>query len=187
MAITPAYATTLRELRDRNPSWGNAARHAAPVIEELKAFGIEGGTILDYGAGTGAFKRRVEELTNERLQVVPYDPSIPGWSELPYRRFHAVVCTHVLEHVEPLLLQATIIELLTRAKRLVYIEVPHGPATKLLADGRDAHLTQETRAWWLELLGDMMARYGFAVEVRPGMNPVNTQFIGRNTDHADNG
>jgi len=148
MAITSAYRDVLTRTRAHSPQWGNAQRHAAGVIRALEALDVHGGLILDYGAGTGAFGRSVAALSSHRFSVVNYEPSVPSWSELSLGPFDAVVCTHVLEHVEPELLEATIAELGARARVLIYVEVPHGPANKELDDGRDAHLTQWPRDRW---------------------------------------
>lgn len=177
MAITQGYQRLLREQRARQPTWGNAKRHAAPVALELKLLGIESGTVLDFGAGTGAFKQVFEELTERRFEVDNYEPGHLQWAELKPWLYDAVVCTHVLEHVEPPLLAETLDEIRTHAKALIYIEVPHGPATKILPDGRDAHLTQQPPPWWYELL--TLRLWPFTIESRPAPNSLNTQFIGR--------
>lgn len=178
MSISPAYRKLLQEQRRLTPKWGNASRHAAPVVNELNNYGLVEARVLDYGAGTGAFKRTVEERTGGRIRVDSYEPGDPECAILQSYLYDAVVCTHVLEHVEPDLLSATVDEILERARLIVYIEVPHGPANKLLPDGRDAHLTQQSRTWWHEFLALKMCPH-WAIEVRPGLNPINTQFIGR--------
>lgn len=178
MAITRDYQSLLTEMRRINPNWGRASRHALPVILELAMLKIDHGTILDYGAGTGQFKKTVEAVTaNGAFEVTNYEPGVPQWSALFAGPYDAVVCTHVLEHVEPELLKTTIDEIKERARHLIYIEVPHGPATKILPDGRNAHLTQQSRAWWHELL--IQALDPWPIEVRPGQNSANTQFIAR--------
>lgn len=174
MAISKSYQKLVTEMRSRQPTWGNAKRHAAPVLHELALLGIKTGTVLDYGAGTGAFGKRIDEYSQGRIHVVNYEPGVAEWSVLEAGPYDAVVCTHVLEHIEPPLLAGTLDEIRERARFLIYIEVPHGPAMKILPDGRDAHLTQQGPAWWYELL--CLRLWPFKIEER---RIGNTQFIGR--------
>jgi hypothetical protein len=71
-----------------------------------------------------------------------------------------LVCTDVLEHIEPTLLDNVLdhIERLTREVALLVISCR--PANAVLPDGRNAHLIIETPDWWLEKL---LARGTWAV------------------------
>lgn len=143
--ISPEYRSTLERMREIEPAWGNGgAKYVGTVL------GLLGGrpSILDYGSGLGEFKK----ACGIRAQVAEYEPSIPEKSELPVGPFEAVVCTHVLEHIEPEHLDATILELAERARRLIFIEVPHHAARAILPDGRNAHLICKTTEWWRDTL-----------------------------------
>lgn len=154
--ITPTYLDVLKTSRAQNPYWGvGGARHAPVVIAALEELGLKSASILDYGSGVGTFANAIRQLAGKRFFVSNYDPSMPQWRELPAGPFDAVVCTHVLEHVEPKCLGATLAEIHARANRLAYIEVPFGPAKELLSDGRNAHLTQESEEYWASRLAEV--------------------------------
>ena len=149
-----------------------------PVVRELERLGIDKGTILDYGSGTGGFAAEMTASFADRYTVAQYEPGIPEHAVLPRGQFDAVVCTHVLEHIEPLQLYSTVEEIAERATRLIYIEVPHAPAARLLPDGRNAHLIQRPPLWWRDILTSWLEPYGFEVTAqRPGANPINTVYI----------
>lgn len=101
-------------------------------------------TVLDYGAGRGSL---AESLKPHRCQQ--YDPGVKGLHVLP-KPSDIVVCTDVLEHIEPTLLDNVLdhIERLTRERALIVISCR--PANAVLPDGRNAHLIIETPDWWLE-------------------------------------
>lgn len=173
--ISEAYKRVLCDTRVTAPNWGNARRHAPVVARLLAAMQIPCGSILDFGCGLGRFGQELERLVPRRYRVVNYDPSVKGWDVLPGGRFDAVVCTHVLEHVEPELLDATLREIHDRAERLVYIELPHGPAGRTLADGRNAHLIQQPAEWWFDKL--RAAFPAATISQWPGANPINTVYL----------
>lgn len=151
--ISERYLELLRKTRTAVPYWGaGGARHAPEVVRLLERAGITSGTILDYGSGVGTFANAITQLCGRRYEVTNYDPTLPQWSKLEPGPFDAVVCTHVLEHIEPELLTESLGEISARARSLAYIEVPFGPAKEVLADGRNAHINQQGLAFWLEAL-----------------------------------
>src|SRR5206468_6026363 len=77
-----------------------------------------------------------------------YDPAIPQWSRPPAPcRF--VVSIDVLEHIEPDLLDNVLDDLRRVTAGAGLFSVHTGPAQKILADGRNAHLIQQPASWWL--------------------------------------
>lgn len=173
--ISDSYKAVLRATRETAPNWGGARRHAHRVAPLLAVKGlVDSASILDFGSGAGRFADELARIAPQ-YRVTQYDPSVPGIDELPAGVFDAVVCTHVLEHVEPELLAATLEEIRARARLLVYIELPHGPAVRKLADGRNAHLIQESAAWWLDVLRRAFA--GWRVTCNSAANPLNTIYI----------
>jgi hypothetical protein len=102
--------------------------------------------VLDYGCGRGSL---AEALKPHRCQQ--YDPGIPGRDVLP-KPSDVVVCTDVLEHVEPDKLESVLDHLARLTARAAYIVIATRPANAVLPDGRNAHLIVETPEWWLERL-----------------------------------
>ena len=84
------------------------------------------------------------------------------------------MCTDVLEHIEPDRLDEVLDDLKRVTRKMGFFVVATRAADKTLPDGRNAHLIQQERDWWLPKLA---ARFDvwqvrelpgeFAVAVRP--------------------
>lgn len=103
--------------------------------------------ILDYGCGLGTLKKQYPE----RIPIEEYDPSIPEKSSLPKPR-DLLVCTDVLEHVEPELLDNVIIHLHSCTIRLALITIALRESNKSFPDGTNLHLIIEGKSFWIERL-----------------------------------
>lgn len=147
MTITPEYRDLNRKLHETNQGYGagHQTRQWYPMIA-LLADKMKATSILDYGAGKGKFAEAYPHL-----MVIPYDPAIPGIDDPP-EEHDFVVCLDVLEHIEPEHLDAVLDDIKRCAKRAVFLTVNMGPARKILADGRNAHLIQKPVDWWIPKL-----------------------------------
>jgi len=135
----------------RNPHYGVASLSFAPivadVIRELKAR-----TVSDYGAGK---KNLLVGLTQAGVKLdayFPYDPVFPDYG--PPRSADLVCCIDVLEHIEPEKLANVLGELARITTSFGFFSIHMGPAAKVLADGRNAHLIQQPSSWWLPRLSN---------------------------------
>jgi len=140
--ITQGY----RELNQRLHDQGNYGRRGdkwARKVEEIVAE-FNPSTILDYGCGQGALARALPYAIEE------YDPAIEHKSRVPSPA-DLVVCTDVLEHVEPHLLENVLDHLAALSKRVLFCVVSTRPAKKLLEDGRNAHLIVQDQDFWRPL------------------------------------
>lgn len=143
MLISPDYRALNAELHLRVPAYGTGGHKWADTIRLLVA---ETGakSVLDYGCGKGTLRRALHPIT-----VHEYDPAVAG-KEVPPSSAGVVVCTDVMEHVEPECTDAVIAHLCGLATRAVLVAVACRPSNKLLADGRTAHLNVQPAAWWHE-------------------------------------
>ena len=116
------------------------AKHADTVLKLAKS--VEAQSILDYGCGKGELAKALP------FGICEYDPAITGKNMSP-RPADLVVCTDVLEHIEPDRLQFVLADLARCVRKLGFFTIHTGPAQKVLADGRNAHLIQKPVAWWL--------------------------------------
>ena len=142
--ITDEYKRLNSELHESNSTYGTSGWKWAPHVEKLsKEYQTQ--NILDYGCG----KRTLQQ--NLSFDIDHYDPAIPEFSERPVQH-DIVVCTDVLEHIEPDCLNDVLTDLHDLAKKVVFLTVATRPACKTLADGRNAHLIVENSDWWIDKL-----------------------------------
>lgn len=149
--ITEEYRKQNRELH-RNPEYGISGKHYVDAVKRLcDVLGTV--DVLDYGCG----KRTLSQLMGLRDHkfdgaISEYDPAIPGFDILPSRKFDVVVCTEVLEHLEPETVENVLCHLESLTKRVVFFSVACGPSSKMLPDGRNSHLVQQPPDWWVRRL-----------------------------------
>ena len=97
-------------------------------------------TILDYGCGKGT----LAEVFGSQFTIRSYDPAIPGKDVLPSPA-DLVVCTDVMEHVEPECVQNVIRHLRQLTKKILFVSISLVPAGKNFPDGRNAHICVHLR------------------------------------------
>ncbi len=129
-----------------NPHYGVASLTYAPIIAEVFR-SIDARSISDYGAGKCNLRAGLEKCGVTGFDYFPYDPVFPDYGEP--KAADLVCCIDVLEHIEEDFLPNVIGDLVRITKNVGFFTVATGPAQKVLADGRNAHLIQEPAAWWL--------------------------------------
>jgi hypothetical protein len=147
--ISEQYRKQQRALHER-PDYGVASLHYAPLVAETLER-TRADELLDYGAGKGRLATALQEIVKRPLKVHHYDPAIPEWAAEP-QPCGFVACIDVLEHIEPELLDNVLDDLKRVTAGFGVFTVHCGPAVKVLADGRNAHLTQQPVEWWKERL-----------------------------------
>lgn len=158
--ISPAYVALQHELHARPNGYGGKGDTWAEAVLAL-VDQIGASSVLDYGCGQGALKRALVARKPAHVRVDEYDPAIPG-KDGPPLFADLIVCTDVLEHVEPERLENVIAHLRALAKRAVFAVIALRPSNKMLADGRNAHLIVESADWWIARLSE-----GFVVARGP--------------------
>jgi len=148
MTISPEYRELQKQLH-KNPNYGVASLQYAQAIIEL-ANQIGAKSISDYGAGKCNLQKKMHELGKTDFEYFPYDPSFPEYGEPT--QADLVCCIDVLEHVEPNYVNDVLQELARITTNIGFFTIHTGPAQKVLADGRNAHLIQEPTSWWLPKL-----------------------------------
>lgn len=143
--ITEDYRKLNQQLHETRPDYGTSGQRWVSFVSGLAAAAkVE--SILDYGAGKQTLANGLPQFN-----VQSYDPAIPGIDGIP-EPADLVVCTDVMEHIEPDRLEAVLNDLKRVTKRIIFLTVATRPAQKTLADGRNAHLIQQTYEWWLPRL-----------------------------------
>jgi hypothetical protein len=104
-------------------------------------------TVLDYGCGQAKLSRHLRFLGCHN-----YDPAIPRFAAEP-PVCDLVVCTDVLEHVEPECLDSVLAHLREKARLGAFLVIAlRYDSTKLLADGTNPHKIVQPGFWWRDKL-----------------------------------
>lgn len=136
-----------KQLHQKHASalWGKHGHSHAPEVQSfLKQLG--GRSVLDYGCGRATLAKALPDV-----KVFEYDPGVIGKDQLP-KPADLVVCTDVLEHVEPGMLDRVLRHIFLLARRGAYLVIATSPARESLPDGRNAHLIIEPPNWWMAKL-----------------------------------
>ena len=131
--ISPEYRKMNRFLHENLRSYGRGGhRWASKVPSEWE-------DILDYGCGKGTLRKALVR------PIAEYDPAIPGKDGEPDKHDY-VVCTDVLEHIEPEYLTDVLRHIASTIGISGLLVVATRPANKALPDGRNAHLLVRERS-----------------------------------------
>src|SRR6266576_3305387 len=91
--ITKTYRELNLRLHQTNEAYGTSGQCFAHIVAETARL-LKTKSILDYGCG----KRTLQAKLGFSIQN--YDPALPGLDTKPLSE-DIVVCTEVLEHIEP--------------------------------------------------------------------------------------
>jgi uncharacterized Rossmann fold enzyme len=142
--ITKEYSDLNWQLHRDNPVYGVGGGKYASLVMKL-CEGLNTRLVLDYGCGKGLLGKSLP------FPIWEYDPAIPG-KEDGNRPADIVICTDVLEHIEPELLDEVLSDIKRCLRYTGYLVIHTGQASKTYADGRNTHLIQQGKDWWLEKL-----------------------------------
>jgi hypothetical protein len=143
MKITPEYLAQNRKLHEAGFYGLSGQRWTQIVLTICEA--VSSRDVLDYGCGQRTLERDLG------FAIRNYDPCIPGLDAMPAPA-DVVACTDVLEHIEPECLDAVLDDLQRVTRKIGFFVIATRPAKKVLPDGRNAHLIQESLQWWLPKL-----------------------------------
>lgn len=143
--ITEGYKALQEQFHKERKDYGiSGQKYSEQVSQIAEQMGVT--EILDYGAGKETLAQALPQYV-----VHSYDPCIPHLASEP-EPHNFVVCTDVMEHIEPDLIDNVLDDIARVAKQIVFFQIATSPASKTLPDGRNAHLTVEQAEWWLTKL-----------------------------------
>lgn len=140
MLITDEYKAQLQKLH-KHSFGGGGARWKDEVLRLCELNGTQ--DVLDYGSGKGRLAKALP------FPIKQYDPAIGPDERAPS---DIVVCTDVLEHIEPECLDDVLDDLFGLCREVAFLVISTRPAHKSLPDGRNAHLIVEPFQWWFAKL-----------------------------------
>ena len=135
-----------RRLNIELHSTGKFGMHGSRWADRVTAIAqvIGAATLLDYGCGQGSLAAALA------LPITEYDPAIEGKDARP-KPADLVICTDVLEHIEPEFLNNVVDDLHDLSTKALFAVISTRLAKKILADGRNAHLIVEPPSFWREI------------------------------------
>ena len=116
-------------------------------------------SLLDYGCGKGALVKCFQER-HPAIPTQGFDPGHPDFTNPP-EPADMVVCTDVLEHIEPELVTNVLqdIRLLSR-KAAFFVIALREDSSKLLPDGTNPHKVVQEIGDWLADMSGAWGRHG---------------------------
>lgn len=152
MRFTNDYAQLQRQLHAKGGYGVSGFKHADRIADLAQRMKTR--EILDYGCGQQTLQKGLP------FPITNYDPFIPGCGDEP--GVHAlVVCSDVLEHVEPDCLDSVLQHIHSKTGQVAFLDIACRPAQKILDDGRNAHLIIEKPSWWLSRLSRYFEPHSF--------------------------
>lgn len=143
LTITEHYRDLNAQLHRERADYGKRGHRHANAVTEL-ALRIGARTVLDYGCGKGTLSFGLPGF----LSCQSYDPCVSQFATPPDPA-EVVVCTDVLEHIEPDCLHSVLCDLQRLTIRKLYVVIAtHPDGSKTLPDGRDPHLIVRPAVWW---------------------------------------
>lgn len=153
MLISEEYIKQNAALHDERLEYGSyGAKYCEQLVKTMKEYGCE--TSLDYGCGKGTLVKVLPGCTG-------YDPAVLKYSKRPEGQYDMVICTDVLEHIEPDCLDNVLDDIRKYTGKLAFLVACCRPAIKNLPDGRNAHLIIQPQDWWLNKMHEYFSSHGW--------------------------
>lgn len=148
MLISDQYRAENHRQHTETQGYGERGyKHLDDVLHLLRREGCT--SALDYGCGKATLSKYARRLCE--VPIANYDPAIPEYAVEPAPA-ELLICTDVLEHVEPLALQDVLQHMSSLCNKAFYFQIATRPALRVLSDGRNAHLLVKPPYFWLDTL-----------------------------------
>jgi 2-polyprenyl-3-methyl-5-hydroxy-6-metoxy-1,4-benzoquinol methylase len=150
MLISKEYTKLNAEMHVNRPGFGCGGARWARTITDL-AIKYSTTSVLDYGCGKGVLAATMA------FPISEYDPAVAEKSAQP-EQAEIVVCTDVLEHIEPDCLRDVLRHIAALTGSVAFLNISTRKAHKNLADGRNAHLIVNDSRWWDRVLEEFFRK-----------------------------
>ena len=176
--ISRSYQKQNELLHQSNEKFGACGYKWAGIIHDLiEEFGIS--CLLDYGCGKSTlFKALRDEFPGlfGKVEYREYDPCVPG-KKICFGPSEFIVCTDVLEHIEPEFLDNVLRHIRGIVGRLLFLNINLSESDKVLDDGRNAHLLIRNPTWWVSRIGELFSPDSWVCRILPSDNPKNLTLV----------
>lgn len=162
--ISRSYVDAQKYLHAQPKGYGQRGRKWAEAVQNILV-AYDAWSVLDYGCGTGSLMQALAVRGVNESRMREYDPAILGKDERPVFA-DCVVCTDVMEHVEPDKVQNVAKHLAQLTRKVCFVVVSLVETAKILPDGRQAHISLHPVEFWQELFGRF-----FTIEAEPQIKP----------------
>ena len=165
--LSPEYQEVLAQKHREDDTWGNTGQRYAEDVSGL-IIQYEAESVLDYGCGKATLHNtlKLPVFKHDDVEFRNYDPAIPHFASPPTEA-DIVVCTDVLEHIEPEYLDSVLQHIRLLTKKCCFLIAATFKARHVLPDGRNAHLIIRPAEWWAAKLNEVMPG-GFAKAIGSG-------------------
>ena len=152
--ISDEYKILNQKLHKESEDYGASGDKIVSNILSIYDHGNYIKSILDYGCGKGNLKKELIKNNLPKNIIYEYDPCISGKDSLP-KKTDLVICSDVLEHIEPDLLDNVLNHIYSLINKKLYLKISTKESNKILSDGRNAHLIIQEPLWWVNKLYSM--------------------------------
>ena len=130
-------------------------------------------TLLDYGCGKAIpydkdrckevdLRHPIQKLCDLKSFDL-YDPAYEKYATLPDKEYDIVVCTDVLEHIAEQDIDYVLTEILSRSKKIVFLNISCQPALKHFKEGKfkgkNVHISVFDPSWWGHKIGNIWNKF----------------------------
>jgi hypothetical protein len=130
-------------------------------------------TLLDYGCGKAIpydkdrckevdLRHPIQKLCDLKSFDL-YDPAYEKYATLPDKKYDIVVCTDVLEHIAEQDIDYVLTEILSRSKKIVFLNISCQPALKHFKEGKfkgkNVHISVFDPSWWGHKIGNIWNKF----------------------------
>ena len=151
--MSEEYIELYKQYHNEHANYGNGGglkfylNHVVNLVHDTKSE-----TILDYGCGKAEGYLKYNHHKHWGIMPELYDPAVEEFSKLPDGPFDGVISFDVLEHIPVNEIPQTLIDIIDRANKFVFLGIDTSPANDILANGENAHCTQRPIEWWVEMV-----------------------------------
>lgn len=126
-------------------------------------------SLLDYGCGKAFLYKNSFTIENNRFNDLSefweikdihlYDPGVEEYSTYPNKKYDAVICTDVIEHIPEDDVINFIDNLFKLSNKFIFVVIATIPASKYFEDGNNIHLCLKDESVWKDIFLNFENKY----------------------------